>query len=186
LEDTASHIPLEPQQSRVEDSTRLIRDTDMRQTEGLQLEGSDQQRQEVVPPAMAPTTTPAPAVVPTLHVDPLFTAQIVRAVIEAMSGASAPTIPIAPAVQAAPATTTKAENVVTLVRIVKNIRELGCEPFLSEPDAEIVGRWLRIIEDTLDQMHVTGGLRVNCAAHLLSDRARSWWDTVRSRRPAGS
>jgi hypothetical protein len=144
LEDTASHMPLEPQQSRLGESTGLIRDTDLRQTEGLQLEGSDQQRQEVVPPA----TTPAPAAVPTLHVDPLFIAQIVRAVIEAMPGASAPTIPVAPAVQAVPAATTKADNVVTLVRIVKSMRELGCEPFLGEPDAEIAGRWLRTIEDS--------------------------------------
>jgi hypothetical protein len=120
---------------------------------------------------MAPDTTPAPAAVPTLHTDLLFIAQIVRAVIEAMSGASAPTIPIASAVQTASASTTKADNMVTLVRIVKSMRELGCGPFLGEPDAEIAGRWLRIIEDTLDQMQVIEGLRVNCAAHLLSDRA---------------
>jgi len=139
-----------------------------------------------VPPAMAPDTTLTPATVPTLHADPLFIAQTVRAVIEAMPGASALTILIASAVQTASAATTKADNMVTLVRIVKSIRELGCRPFLGEPDAEIAGRWLRIIEDTLDQMQVIEGLRVNCAAHLLSDRARSWWDTVRSRRPTGS
>ena len=74
LEDTASYMPLESQQSRLGESTGLIRDTDLRQIEGLQLEGSDQQRQEVVPPVMAPATTPAPAAVPTLHVDPLFIA----------------------------------------------------------------------------------------------------------------
>jgi len=66
-----------------------------------------------------------------------------------MPGASTLTIPIAPAVQAAPAATKKADNVVTSVRIVKRMRELGCEPFLGEPDAKIVGRWLRTIEDTL-------------------------------------
>ena len=75
--------------------------------------------------------------------------------------------------QAAPAATTKADNVVTLVRIVKSMRELGCEHFLGELDAEIVGRCLRTIKDTLDQMQVTEGLRVSCAAHLLSDKARS-------------
>jgi len=73
-------------------------------------------------------------------------------------------------VQAAPVPTTKADNVVTLVWIVKSMRELGCEPFLGEPDAEIAGRWLRTIEDTLDQMRVTEDLRVNYVAHLLSDR----------------
>jgi hypothetical protein len=173
LEDTASHMPLEPQQSRLGESTGLIHDTNLRQTEGLQLEGSDQQRQEVVPPVIAPASTPALAAVPTPHVDPLFIAQIVRAVIEAMPGALAPTIPISPVVQAAPTAMTKADNVVILVRIVKSMRELGCEPFLGEPDAEIAGRWLRTIEDTLDQMQVTEGLQVNCVAHLLSDRARS-------------
>jgi hypothetical protein len=45
LEDTASYMPLESQQSRLGESTGLIRDTDLRQIEGLQLEGSDQQRQ---------------------------------------------------------------------------------------------------------------------------------------------
>ena len=78
------------------------------------------------------------------------------------------------------------DNVVTLVWIVKSMRELGCERFLGEPDAEIVGRWLRTIEDTQDQMQVTESLRVNCVAYLCSNKGRSWWDTVRSRRPAGS
>ena len=66
------------------------------------------------------------------------------------------------------------------------MRELRCEPFLGEPDVEIAGRWLRIIDDTLDQMQVVEGLRVNCTAHLLLNRMWSWWDTVRSRRPEGS
>jgi len=103
-----------------------------------------------------------------------------------MFGASAPTIPIALAVQVALVPTKKADSVVTLVRIVKSMRELGCEPFLGKPDAEIMGRWLRTIKDTLDQMHVTEDLRVNYATHLLSNKAWSWWDTVRSRRPARS
>ena len=128
------------------ESIGLIRDTDLRQTEGLQLEDSDQQRQGVAPPA----TTLTLATVPTLHADPLFIAQIVRAVIVAMPGGSAPTIPIAPTVQATPMATIKADSVVTLVRIVKSMRELGCEPFLGEPDAEIAGRWLCTIENTLD------------------------------------
>jgi len=66
--------------------------------------------------------------------------------IEAMPSALAPTISIAPAVQAA--------LMVTLVQIVKIMRELGCEPFLGKLEAEIAGKWLHTIEDTLDQMHV--------------------------------
>jgi len=35
LEDTAFHMPLEPQQSRLRESTGLICDINLRQTEGL-------------------------------------------------------------------------------------------------------------------------------------------------------
>jgi len=58
-------------------------------------------------------------------------------VIEAMPGASAPTMPIVLIIQATPVAMIKADSVVTLVRIVKSMRELGCEPFLGEPDAKI-------------------------------------------------
>ncbi|KAJ6977021.1 hypothetical protein NC653_029029 [Populus alba x Populus x berolinensis] len=73
-------MPPEPQQSRLGELIGLNRDTELRQMEGLPFEGSDQQRQRVVPLAI----TPASAAVPTLHADPLFIAQIVKAVIEAM------------------------------------------------------------------------------------------------------
>jgi hypothetical protein len=46
-------------------------------------------------------------------------------------------------------------------------------PFSGEPDAEIAGRWLRIVEDTLDQMQVADYLRVNCATHMFFDKAWS-------------
>jgi hypothetical protein len=53
---------------------------------------------------------------------------------------------------------TQIDNVVALVWIVKNMRELRCEPLLGELDAEIADKWLHTIEDTLNQMHVTEGL----------------------------
>ena len=95
-----------------------------------------------------------PATMPTLHADPALIAQIVRAVIEAMPGASTPTAPVTPAVQTIPVVAAPVDSVVTLVQTVKSMRELGCEPFLGEPDAEIAGRWLRTIEDTLDRKSV--------------------------------
>lgn len=36
-------------------------------------------------------------------------------------------------------------SVVTLVRVVKSMRELGCKLFAGEPDVEITGRWLPYI-----------------------------------------
>lgn len=62
------------------------------------------------------------------------------------------------AIPSTPTTIAPITLVVTLVCIVKNMRELGCEPFLGEPNAVIMGRWLHIIEDILDQKHVTKGL----------------------------
>jgi hypothetical protein len=66
------------------------------------------------------------------------------------------------------------------------MREMGCEFFFGEADAEVVVRWLRKVEDTLEEIQVVQELRERCATQLLSDRAHSWWDTVRSRRPIGS
>lgn len=78
------------------------------------------------------------------------------------------------AIPSTPTTIAPVTLVVTLVCIVKNMKELGCEPFLSEPNAVIAVRWLHIVKYILDQIHVTKDLWVNYATHLLSDRARSW------------
>jgi len=92
---------------------------------------------------------------------------------------------VAPTTQIPQVAPIPVDNVVTLVRVVNSMRELECDSFLGEPDAEIAGRWLRTVEDIMEQIQVTEDFRVNCVTHLLSNRARSWWDTVRSRRPAG-
>jgi len=41
------------------------------------------------------------------------------------------------------------DNVVLLVRLVKSMREMGCEPYMGEHDAEIAGRWSRRVEKTM-------------------------------------
>jgi len=86
-----------------------------------------------VPPPAPPVAAPAP------YTDPIFLAQVVRAVIESMSGT---TVLVAPAPPPAPITLVSSDNITVLVRIVKNMRELGCEAFLGEQDAEIAGRCL--------------------------------------------
>jgi len=52
---------------------------------------------------------------------------------------------------AGPFSTTPRDIVVTLVRWVKSMRELGCEAFMGEEDAKIDGRWLRKIVRSMDQ-----------------------------------
>ena len=62
------------------------------------------------------------------------------------------------------------------------MRELGCEPFLGKQDTEIVGKWMRKVENTMPQMKVPEDWRVNCATQLLMDRAQSWWEVIQPRR----
>jgi hypothetical protein len=130
------------------------------------------------PREVPPLTTAVPVTTPAPYSDPVFIAQIVRAIIKTMPQLPVPTPPVAPATQIPQVAPTPVDNVVTLVRVVKSMRELGCDSFSGEPDAEIAGRWLRTIEDVMEQIRVTEDLRVNCATHLLSDKARSWWDIV--------
>jgi hypothetical protein len=130
-----------------------------------------------VPPPAAPVAAPAP------YTYPVFLAQVVRAVIESMSGTTVPVAPAPP--PAAPITLVSSDNITLLVRTVKNMRELGCEAFLGEQDAEITGRWLRKVESVMTQMRVPEDWQVSCATQLLSDRAQTWWEVIQSRRTTG-
>jgi hypothetical protein len=66
--------------------------------------------------------------VPPQYVDTGLLVQIVKEVMEGMAGS---------------------DNVVLLVRLVKSMREMGCEPYMGEHDAEIAGRWSRKVEKTM-------------------------------------
>jgi hypothetical protein len=95
---------------------------------------------------------------------------------------SGTTVPVAPAPPPALITLVSSDNITLLVRTVKNMRELGCEAFLGEQDAEITGRWLRKVESVMTQMRVPDDWQVSCATQLLSDRAQTWWEVIQSRR----
>jgi hypothetical protein len=43
------------------------------------------------------------------------------------------------------------------------MREMGCEQYMGEKDAEIAGKWIRKVEKTKIQISIPEGLRVNCA-----------------------
>jgi len=121
------------------------------------------------PPTVALAVAPAtpPVVAPPLYPDPTYFAQLVHAVMTKMSG---------------PLSTTPRDTVVNLVRWVKILRELGCEAFMGEEDAKIVGRWLQKIERSIEQIAIPAEFRVDCATQLLSDKAQTWWDIVKKRR----
>ena len=108
--------------------------------------------------------------------DLVLIAQIVRVVIASMPNIVALIALIAPAVSI-PLTTLivptaiDSDSVIALVRTVKSMRELRCEPFLGEHDVEIASRWMRRVENTMTQMKVSKDWRGNCAIQLLMDIA---------------
>jgi hypothetical protein len=73
----------------------------------------------------------------------MLLAQIVKAIMEGMANAAtpmpaSPPAPIIPTVLEAATTT---NDVVHLVCLVKSMREMGCEPYSGEQNAEVAGRW---------------------------------------------
>ena len=96
--------------------------------------------------------------------------------IESMLSTVAPAALITPAISVpltAPAVPTAidSDNVIALVRNIKSMGELGCEPFLGEQDAEIAGRWMRKVENNMTKMRVPEDCWMNYASQLLTDRA---------------
>ena len=61
---------------------------------------------------------------------------------------------------------------------------MGCEPFLREEDTEIVERWIRKVETTINQDFMPNGFRVDYVTQLLFDSAQTWQDRVQERRTA--
>jgi len=129
-----------------------------------------------------PQTTPAgPSV---SNVDSMLLAQLIKAVMEGMANVATPMLapphaPIIPTVSEAATTT---NDVVQLVRLVKSMREMSCEPYSGEHNAEVAGRWIRKVEKTMIQIKIPHDLRVDCATQLLSKGAMTWWETVQLRR----
>jgi hypothetical protein len=110
----------------------------------------------------------------------MLLAQLVKAVMEGMVNAATPMpapppVPIIPTVSEA---ATAINDVIQLVRLVKSMREIGCEPYSGEQNAEVAGRWIRKVEKIMIQIKIPHDLRVDCATQLLLDGAMTWWETV--------
>lgn len=70
----------------------------------------------------------------------------------------------------------------TLVYWVKNMREMGCIPFLGEEDAEVVRYWLLKMGQSLLYIPGPVDMQVACVAQLLLDGVYLWWTMVREKR----
>ena len=110
--------------------------------------------------------------------------QIVKAVMEGMANVATlmPAPPPVPIILTISEVATATNDVVHLVRLVKRMREMGCEPYSGEHNAEVAGKWIIKVEKTMIQITIPHDLRVDCATQLLSDGAMTWWETVQLRR----
>jgi hypothetical protein len=176
LDDTTSHAPIIPTETLQGEAAVVGEGRRPNQTEGVPQVAAEQQERLEAQPSTIPTGMPPQ------YVDAGLLVQIVKAVMEGMAGSATRTTPTTQIPQAAPMTSMTTDNVVPLVRLVKSMREMGCEPYMGEQDAKIARRWIRKVEKTMIQISIPEGLRVNCATQLLSDRVMTWWETVQLRR----
>jgi hypothetical protein len=165
LKDTTSCMSLISHQLRLGKrlDSRMMLSRDRLECHNLRGQASRDSEWYPLPAIVAPTE------IPTVHTNHAFIAQIASVVMKAMPSTPTLTVPISLAVWTALVVTTSTDNVITLVQIVKSIWELRCEPYSKELYAEIMGRWLRTIENIIDYIHVVEDIQVNYATHLLLD-----------------
>lgn len=87
--------------------------------------------------------------------------------IEGIANTTTQAVPTTPAPQATLGVFATTSNVV-VVRLVKSMREMGCELYMGEQDAEIAKRWIKKLEKTIIHINIPEDLRVICATKLLS------------------
>jgi hypothetical protein len=95
----------------------------------------------------------------------MLLAQLVKAVMEGMANVATPmpAPPPAPIIPTVSEAATATNDVVHLVRLVKSMREMGCEPYSGEQDAEVARRWIRKVEKTMIQIKIPHDLQVDYA-----------------------
>jgi hypothetical protein len=76
---------------------------------------------------------------------------------EGMAGLVTQTTPATQIPQVALVNGTTMDSVMLLVRLVKSMREMDCEPYMGEQDAEIAERWIRKVEKTMIQISIPEG-----------------------------
>ena len=70
---------------------------------------------------------------------------------------------------------------VRLTKLVKEVRQLGCESFFGTGEIVVVQNWIDKVEETLADLRVADTDRVAVATRLLERNAAMWWRSVRGR-----
>jgi len=121
LDDTASHAPIIPPETLQGEAVVAGEGWRPNQTEGVPPIAAEQQERSEAQPSTIPTG------VPPQYVDVELFVQIVKAMMKGMAGLATQITTTTQIPQAAPITSMTTDNVVPLVRLVKSMREMGCE-----------------------------------------------------------
>ncbi|KAB5534157.1 hypothetical protein DKX38_017243 [Salix brachista] len=125
LDDTESHALMILPKTLQGEAGVAGEDGSLKQTEGVPPVAAEQQERSEAQPSAIPIG------VPPQYVDAGLLVQIVKAVMEGMEGSATRTTPTTQMPQVTPMTNMTMDNVVPLVRLVKSLREMGCEPYIG-------------------------------------------------------
>ncbi|EOY13861.1 Gag protease polyprotein [Theobroma cacao] len=70
---------------------------------------------------------------------------------------------------------------VSISKKLKEARQLGCVSFTGELDATVAKDWINQVSETLSDMRLDDDMKLMVATRLLEKRARTWWNSVKSR-----
>ena len=84
----------------------------------------------------------------------------------------------------APLVTPPAQLTLKLSKLVKEVRQLGCETFFAIVGAIAVKNWLKKVSDILTDMELDDDLKLRVATRLLDKSVVVWWDNLKLRSTA--
>ncbi|EOY19843.1 Gag protease polyprotein [Theobroma cacao] len=70
---------------------------------------------------------------------------------------------------------------ISISKKLKEARQLGCISFMGELDPTIAKDWINQVSKTLSNMRLEDDMKLMVATQLLEKRARTWWNSVKSR-----
>ncbi|XP_017972677.1 PREDICTED: uncharacterized protein LOC108661200 [Theobroma cacao] len=70
---------------------------------------------------------------------------------------------------------------VSISKKLKEARQLGCASFTGDLDTTVAKDWINQVSETLSDMRLDDDLKLMVATRLLEKRARTWWNSVKSR-----
>ncbi|WRX11508.1 Reverse transcriptase domain - like 10 [Theobroma cacao] len=124
-----------------------------------------------------PPPPPPPTGIPTM---PTEAAQALAAFFTAMAG-GAPTGQVPPIVPPVTPLVPPPVQDVSIFKKLKKASQLGCVSFTGELDATVAKDWINQVSETLSDMRLDDDMKLMVATRLLENRARTWWNSVKSR-----